>query len=294
MAPEPSNLKAVLWMAGAIACFMTMAVAGRATTDVLNVFQVMEMRSVIGLIMLMPLVYLAGGLRAMKTAHPWRHVLRNVTHYAGQAAWLYALTLIPLAELISIEFTAPIWTAILAVTLLGERLDAGRVAAIVLGLVGVAVIVRPGLDTVNPGHLVVLGAAVAFGISVVLTKMLTRTESVVRIIFWMLVIQSIIGIVPALQVWKNPPLELWPWILLIAFSGAFSHFCMARALAYADATVIMPMDFLRVPLAALIGWLLYSEQVDIFTAAGAALILLGNLLNLPRRNRAKEPETVIP
>ena len=87
---------------------------------------------------------------------------------------------------------------------------------------------------------------------------------------------------------------MWPWILLIAFTGTFSHFCMARALAYADATVIMPMDFLRVPLSALIGWLLYSEQIDIFTAAGAALILLGNLLNLPRRNRAKEPETVIP
>ena len=116
-----------------------------------------------------------------------------------------------------------------------------------------------------------------------MVKSLTRTDSVVRIIFWMLVIQSAVGLIPALYVWRSPTLELWPWILLIAFSGMSSHFCMARALAYADATVISPMDFLRVPLSALIGWLLYSEQIDAFTAGGALLILMGNLLNLQRK-----------
>lgn len=293
MLPEQSNLKAVLWMAGAITCFLVMAVAGRETTEVLNIFQVMEMRSVLGFIMLLPLVYRAGGLRAMKTAHPFQHLGRNLIHYAGQTAWLYALTLIPLAQLISIEFTTPIWTALLAVVVLGERLDAARITAIVLGLIGVTVIVRPGLDGVNPGHLVVLGAALAFGISIVMTKSLTRTDSVVRIIFWMLVIQSAAGIIPAIQVWQTPPASVWPWIFVIAFSGTFSHFCMARALAHADATVIMPMDFLRVPLAALIGWLLYSEQIDLFTAAGAALILTGNLLNLPRRRSKAAAEMAV-
>jgi drug/metabolite transporter (DMT)-like permease len=105
----------------------------------------------------------------------------------------------------------------------------------------------------------------------------------VRIIFWMLIVQSALGLVPALYEWRNPPLELWPWILLIAFTGMSSHFCMARALAYAEATVISPMDFLRVPLSALIGWLLYQEQIDAFTAGGALLILMGNLLNLQRK-----------
>ena len=104
-----------------------------------------------------------------------------------------------------------------------------------------------------------------------------------RIIFWLLIIQSVVGLVPALYTWRNPPLELWPWIVLIAFTGMSSHFCMARALGYADATVISPMDFLRVPLSALIGWLLYHEQIDAFTAGGALLILMGNLLNLQRK-----------
>lgn len=283
MAPAPSIPKAAFWMALSIASFLAMSVAGRATTAELNVFQVLELRSVIGFFILLPLVMMSGGFAAMRTRRPLAHIARNVIHYTGQAAWLYALTLIPLAVLISIEFTTPIWTAILAVSFLGEKLSRPRLAAIVLGLVGVVVIVRPGVGSIDPGHLVVLGAAVCFGISLVLVKSLTRTDSVVRIIFWMLVIQSAVGLVPALYEWRNPSLALWPWIFVIAFTGMSSHFCLARALVYADATIISPMDFLRVPLSALVGWLLYSEQIDIFTAGGALLILMGNLLNLQRK-----------
>ena len=270
-------------MALSIASFLAMSIAGRETTAELNVFQVLEMRSVIGFFILLPLVMTSGGFAAMRTQRPLAHITRNVIHYTGQAAWLYALTLIPLAVLISIEFTTPIWTAILAVSFLGERLSRPRLAAIALGLIGVVIIVRPSAGSMDPGHLIVLGAAVCFGISMVLVKSMTRTESVVRIIFWMLLIQSAVGLVPALYAWRNPSLALWPWIIVIAFSGMSSHFCLARALAYADATIISPMDFLRVPLSALVGWLLYHEQIDVFTAGGAALILAGNLLNLQRK-----------
>lgn len=233
MAPAPSITKAALWMALSIASFLAMSVAGRTATAALNVFQVLELRSVIGFFILLPLVLMGGGFRAMRTQRPLAHIARNVVHYAGQAAWLYALTLIPLAVLISIEFTTPIWTAILAVTFLGERLPRARLTAIVLGLIGVVIIVRPGVGSVDPGHLVVLGAAMCFGVSVVMVKSLTRTDSVVRIIFWMLIIQSVVGLVPALYVWRNPAVELWPSILVVAFTGMSSHFCMARALSHA-------------------------------------------------------------
>lgn len=279
-----SNFKAALWMAGSIASFLVMSVAGRATTSALNVFQVMEMRSVIGFFILLPLVFAVGGFPAMRTRRPLQHIGRNVVHYAGQAAWLSALTMIPLAEVIAIEFTTPIWGALLAVAFLGERLNRRKVGAIVLGLIGVVIIVRPGVQEVQQGHLIMLAGAVAFGISIVMVKSLTRTDNVVRIIFWMLIIQSAIGLVPAIQTWRDPPLELWPWILVISFTGMSSHFCMARALVYADTTVVMPMDFLRLPLSALIGWLLYQEQIDAFTACGALLILGGNLFNLQRRS----------
>lgn len=283
MITAQSNLKAALWMGGSITSFLVMSIAGRETMPPLDVFQVMEMRSVIGFFILLPLVFAVGGFPAMRTKRPLQHIGRNVVHYAGQYAWLVALTMIPLAELISIEFTTPIWGALLAVAFLGERLNARRIGAILLGLLGVLVIVRPGVQQVDPGHLIMLAGAVTFGISIVMVKSLTRTDNVVRIIFWMLVIQSVIGLIPAIRTWQNPPLELWPWILVISFTGMSSHFCMARALAYADATVVMPMDFLRLPFSALIGWLLYQEQIGVFTACGAALILGGNLLNLQKR-----------
>lgn len=280
-------------MAGSIALFLVMSVAGRETTSVLNVFQVMEMRSVIGFFMLLPFVFMSGGLAAMRTRRPWQHLGRNVAHYVGQFAWLYALTLIPLAQLISIEFTTPIWTALLAVAFLGEKLTRPRLTAIVLGLVGIVIIVRPGVSPIETGHLVVLGAAFFFGVSLVMVKSLTRTDNVVRIIFWMLIVQSAIGLAPAIYVWQNPPAWLWPWIVLISFTGSFSHYCLAKALAYADATLVSPIDFLRVPLSALIGWLLYQERIDAWTAVGAMLILGGNLLNL-RVGPKRESEPVVP
>ena len=199
MAPQQSNLKAALWMAGSITSFLVMSIAGRETTAELDVFQVLELRSVIGFFILLPLVFMAGGFSAMRTKRPLQHFGRNVAHFAGQAAWLYALTLIPLGELVSIEFTTPIWTALLAVFFLGEKLSRARIAAIVLGLVGIVVIVRPGVGAAETGHLIVLGAAFAFGISLVMVKSLTSSDSVVKIIFWMLVIQSAIGLYPALR-----------------------------------------------------------------------------------------------
>lgn len=288
MTETQSTFRAALWMGGSITSFLTMTVASRAIVPALDVFQLMEMRSVIGWFILLPLVLASGGFGAMRTRRPLQHVGRNVVHYAGQFAWLQALTMIPLAQLISIEFTSPIWGALLAVPFLGERLSARKIAAILLGLVGVLIIVRPGATAVEPGHLIMLAGAVGFGISVVMVKSLTRTESVVAIIFWMLVIQSAIGLVPAVMAWQTPEGWMWPWILLVSFTGMSSHFCMARALTYAEATVVMPMDFLRLPLSAVIGFLLYSEQIDLFTAIGATLILAGNLFN--RQRRAREPE----
>jgi len=291
MPETQSTLKAALWMGGSIASFLTMTVAGRAVIPALDVFQVMEMRSIIGWFILLPLVFASGGFGAMRTKRPMQHIGRNVVHYAGQFAWLQALTLIPLAQLISIEFTTPIWGALLAVFFLGERMNMRKIAAIAFGLVGVLVIVRPGATEIEPGHLIMLAGAVCFGISVVMVKSLTRTDKVVAIIFWMLIIQSAIGIVPAIMVWRTPTADMWPWIILISLTGMSSHFCMARALTYADATVVMPMDFLRLPLSALIGFLLYSEVIDLYTAIGAALILAGNLFNMPRRARETELAT---
>jgi len=285
-----SPRKAAAWMAGWLTAMLVMAVAGREATRSLHVFQIMEMRSVIGFVLLWPLLHASGGLAAMRTRRLGRHVARNTVHYAAQFGWFFALTLIPIAQVVAIEFTMPIWTALLAVAFLGERLGAARIVAVLLGLVGVAVIVRPGLEHVDPGQLIALAAAVGFAVSIILVKSLTATESVVSIIFWMLVVQSLIGIVPAALVWRTPPAQVWPWIGVIALCGTYSHYCMTQALRHADAMVIVPMDFLRVPLTAVAGWLVYDERIDLFTVVGAGLILVANLLNLRRQSPAsKDP-----
>ena len=267
-------------MAGWLALMLIVAIAGRETLRELNVFQVMEVRSILGFLMLYPMVHRHGGFAAMRTARPLQHVGRNLIHYAAQLGWFFALTLIPLGQVVSIEFTMPIWTAILAASFLGERMTAAKIAAIALGVIGVVVIVRPATGEINPGQLIALAAAVGFGISIAMMKSLTRIEKTLAIIFWMLVIQSAAGFFPALYVWRWPSAYAWGWMVVLAFCGTFSHYCMARAMLHAEATVVLPMDFLRVPLTAVAGWLIYSERLDIYTVLGATLILTGNLLNL--------------
>ena len=271
---------AALWMSGWLSLTLVMVVAGREATRELNVFELMELRSVLGLVLLYPLIHFNGGLATVKTTRLRLHVGRNLIHYCAQLGWFFALTLIPIGQVVAIEFTMPIWTAILATTFLGERMTIWKVAAIVLGLVGVLVIVRPAAGEINQGQLIALAAAVGFGISIALVKSLTRTESTLSIIFWMLVVQSVAGFAPTLAAWVWPSAAICGWIVVIAICGTFAHFCLARAMLYADATIVIPMDFLRVPLTATIGWLIYGERLDMLTIAGAALILTGNLLNL--------------
>ncbi len=280
--PEQSTMKAALWMCGWLAAMLMLLVAGRATARELNVFEVMEIRSIIGLALLYPLIHRNGGFASLRTGNPLQHLARNSVHYLAQYLWFVALTLIPIAQVVSIEFTMPIWTAIFAAAFLGERITQWKALAIAFGLAGVLVIVRPSFSAANNGQLIMLVAAIGFGASIVFMKSLTRTDSVVTIIFWMLMIQSAIGLIPAIYVWTWPPLQLWPWLVVVAFCGTYSHYCMTQAMRYADATVVVPMDFLRMPLSAFVGWLVYSEQLDAFTAIGVVLILFGNLLNLRR------------
>jgi drug/metabolite transporter (DMT)-like permease len=277
-----STRKAALWMAGWLSLLVVMAVAGREAARELAVFQVMALRSLIGLVLLYPLMRAGGGWAVVRTARPLQHALRNAVHYAAQYGWFIALTLIPLAQVVAIEFTMPIWSAALAVLFLHERMNRWKTLAVALGLLGVALIVRPAGHGLNPGQAIALAAAVGFAVSVIMVKSLTRSDSALAIIFWMLVFQSLFGLLPALLVWRWPSPTAWAWVAVVAFCGTFSHYCMARAMQHAEATVVVPMDFLRVPLTALVGWWVYAERVDLFTVLGMVLILSGNLLNLRR------------
>ena len=160
----PSKSLAALWMAGWLTLMLIIVVAGREGMRELNVFQLMEMRTLIGFVLLYPMIHANGGFAILKTARLQMHVARNLIHYGAQLGWFFALTLIPIGQVVAIEFTMPIWTAILAAMFLGERVTLWKAGAIALGLIGVLLIVRPAAGEINPGQLFALAAAVGFGI----------------------------------------------------------------------------------------------------------------------------------
>src|SRR5215475_11357340 len=163
MQPTASKPMAALWMAGWLAMMLVMVVAGREATRELNVFEIMEIRSILGFFLLYPMIYRSGGFASLKTSRLPQHIVRNLIHYSAQLGWFFALTLIPIGQVVAIEFTMPIWTAILAASFLGERITSWKAIAIALGVIGVVVIVRPAAGEVNPGQLIALAAAVGFG-----------------------------------------------------------------------------------------------------------------------------------
>jgi drug/metabolite transporter (DMT)-like permease len=274
--------QAATWMAGWLVTTLAMTIAGRELATVLPVFVVMIMRSGIALLLLSPVVFLWYRGDPVRTRRIPLHLARNLIHYAGQYCWFLALALIPIAQVIAIEFTMPLWTALLAAAFLGERLSASRIAAVVLGLIGIVVIMGPGVASFSAGQAAALAAAMLLGSAIIITKALTRSDSALTIIFYMFLIQTVIGLPLAISVWAWPPQALWPWVVVVGVAGSLSHFCLAKAISLADATVVVPMDFLRVPLSALAGWLLYGEGVTVWLALGSTLILAGNAVNLWR------------
>jgi drug/metabolite transporter (DMT)-like permease len=199
-----------------------------------------------------------------------------------------SLLLLPLATVFSLEFTTPAWTLLLAIPVLGERMTASRIGAVALGLLGVLVIVRPGLATFQPAALLVLAAAVCFAVTLILTKKLTRTDSTFAIIFWMNLIQTPLALVPSdpLFALKLSGAQV-PAALAVGVSGLASHYCLTNAFRAGDASVVVPLDFMRIPLIAVVGWWLYGERLDLLVFVGAGLIITGILWNL--RSEATRP-----
>jgi drug/metabolite transporter (DMT)-like permease len=275
--------QAGVWMAGWLSATLAMTIAGRELAEALPVFEVLMLRSLVAVLILTPIVMLNGGLKG-RLSQLGLHGIRNIVHYGGQYAWVSALLLIPLAEVIAIEFTMPLWIAILATAFLGERMYGFKIAALIIGFAGVLMIVRPGL-TLVPGHLVALAAAMLFAGTMTLTKFITRRDTALTVIFMMFAMQTAIGAVPAFLTWQTPAPELYPWIAVLGLTGTGSHYCLSKAISLADATVVMPMDFLRLPLTALAGYLIYAEGIDTWSIVGALMILAANMINILKARR---------
>ncbi|TCO69043.1 DMT family transporter [Rhodovulum euryhalinum] len=282
--------RAALWMTGAIVSFSSMAVAGRQVTFELDTFELMLYRSLIGIVLVVAVAGLAGRLGEVSRQRLGLHLVRNVCHFAGQNLWFLAIALIPLAQVFAMEFTAPLWVAVLAPLVLGERLTRARALAALTGFAGILIVARPDPAALEPGALAALGAAICFAGSALFTKRLTASQSIVSILFWLTVMQAAMGLICAgadgAIAW--PTAATWVPLAVIGVAGLVAHFCLTSALMVAPASIVMPLDFLRLPVIAIVGMALYGEPLEAAVFLGAAVILVANVLNLRSELRPRQ------
>jgi drug/metabolite transporter (DMT)-like permease len=269
-------------MSGAIVSFCIMAMMGRALGDDLDTFEIMLYRSLVGVVLVTVGAAYLGRLGEISTQHFGLHLARNVSHFMGQNLWFYAVLVAPLAQVFALEFSAPLWVVLLAPVVLGEKLTRVRAFCALLGFLGILIVARPGLGGLGPGVIAAAIAAVGFAGSILFTKLLTRRVSVVCILFWLAAMQSTLGLITA--GWDGdialPSREGAPYVLVIACCGLLAHLCITTALTLAPATVVVPMDFLRLPIIAVIGVLVYNETLDAYVLVGALIIFAANYLNI--------------
>jgi drug/metabolite transporter (DMT)-like permease len=275
-------LKAGAWMMGAVVSFVAMAVAGRALMTGMNTFELMLYRSIVGFaIVCVAISRSPAGFSQVRTKHFPLHLKRNLFHYTGQNLWFFAVMLVPLGQLVALEFTNPIWVALLAPFLLGEALTRTRVLAALLGFVGVVIVAQPGRAPLEIGHIAALASAVGFALNTIFTRQIMRYDRVLCVLFWMTLLQGSASLVLSLRGGiPLPSADNLVWILIVGITGLSAHYALTSALGYAPASIVAPMEFVRLPLIALVGALLYGEDLKVSVFAGAALIIAGNLINL--------------
>ncbi|WP_114767627.1 DMT family transporter [Vibrio rhodolitus] len=276
-------------MLGALTSFCFMAIGAKELSGELNTFQVLFVRSAISLSIIIAVIVATGKQQLFRTKRLGWHGLRNLSHLAGQYGWFIAIGLLPLAEVFALEFTVPFWTALLAFLFLKESLTFKKVCAIVLGFIGVLLIVQPGFKQVDIGVVIILLAAICYSFAYISTRTLAATDAPLTILFYMCIIQFPITMAFALPNWQTPVGIHWLWLTVIGVTALSAHFCLSNAMKYADAAVVVTMDFLRLPAIAVIGALFYAEQVDVTLLVGAMLMLSGNVINLSQPKAKQQP-----
>jgi drug/metabolite transporter (DMT)-like permease len=276
-------LRGSLWMLCTMFSFVAMAVAGRELSG-FSPFEVVAMRCLVTLAILIPIAA-RSSFAAVRTERLGFHAARNAVHFVGQVSWFHALGALAIAEVTAIEYTMTPWAIVFAALFLGERVDAKRWLTVALGFAGIVVMLRPGIEVVSAAAIIMLVGSAFYGGSSVMVKSLTRTDSAFSVVFYMAVCQLVLAAVPTAFDFTMPSWDDAPWIVLVGVTGLTAHYTYTRALAVAEVSVVSPIDFLRLPVTALVGWLAYTETLDLWVWLGAALVIGANWYNVWRAAR---------
>ncbi len=269
----------LLWMTGCIVSFTLMAVAGRELSGSINTFEVLFFRSLVGFIVIGAIIVTLKKPQYFQTSQRKGHLVRNIFHFLGQYGWFVGLGLLPLAEVFAIEFTVPFWTAIIASIFLKDRLNPIKLLSIMIGFSGVLLIVQPPLDHFDSASFIVLGAAICYACAHSATKMLSKNNHALTILFYMCLIQLPIATVMMLPYWKMPEPIHWGGILIVSITALTAHFCMTKAMLTSTVTTVVTLDFMRLPMIGVVAWFIYQEPFGLWAVIGTVVIFLAMLLS---------------
>jgi drug/metabolite transporter (DMT)-like permease len=273
--PKRGNvLRGALLMAAAAACYAMMHASVRYLSSDIHPFEITFFRNLFGFIVLLPW-FVMHGLQPLRTKRFGLHLLRASSNVVAMLMFFMALSMTPLVLVQALGFTAPLFTTVLAIFILGERVRLRRWTALMAGFIGALIIIRPGVQPVELGALLTVGSAAVWGFTLITIKILSRTDSAITITAYMVLLMSPLSLLPALFYWTWPEPAAWFWLVFSGVTGTVAQLLMTQSFRVADATVVMPFDFTKIVWGALIGYLAFGEAVDFWTFAGAAVIFSG-------------------
>ncbi len=277
------NLSGTLWMLGTVVCFCLMGISIRQLSYNYSSFEIQNFRNIFCIIIILMLVFLNKNT-SIATNQIKNNFIRNFFHFIGQSSWTYGITVLPLATVFSIEFTMPIWATIIAILIFKDKLTFSKLVLLILGLTGTWIILVPDINEINNNCLIVLLSAIAYAFAHNYTKILTETDSTLSILFWMSLIQlpfTIIGSLIIGEISYNIS-EHIIFILLLAFTSLGAHLCLTNALRNSQPSIVLPIDYLRLPIIYIIGWFLYNESLSANIIIGSLLIVTGTYITIKK------------
>lgn len=277
----PAPLQGAFWMLTGVVVMSGMSVMIRYASETVHPFESLFFRNLFALLFLLPWM-VRGGHAEIRVSKLGIYTVRGLITFVSMASWFYAVTVIPLSQMVALSFTSPLFGTLLAVLVLHEVVRARRWAATTLGFIGVLIIIRPGIDTFDVGTGLMLMSAFTTAMSVIIVKRLTRTESTTAIVAWLTLVLVPVSLLTALPVWTWPSLTALGWLAGLGICGVMGHWCVARAFAAADASLVMVFDYVRLPITAVIAYLVFDERTDAWTWVGASIIAAASIYTAHR------------
>ena len=287
----PSQNKAIVYTLISIFFFSFMGVFIRKSSENIHIFEVIFFRNLLACLIIIPLMY-GSGQTSFKMYRPGLFVWRAIFVSLGMFAGFSALTLIPLAQATAISFTTPIFVTILAIFIFGEVIKFRRIAAILVGFIGMLIIVQPGVGMVSFGIILAFIGAFFHSINLLIVKKLTAHETPNAIVVWMVIMLVPITFVPAIFVWEWPNALTWLYLWCLAICGTVGHSFFTRAYSLAEITSLQPFQFIKLPMIAFLAWVIFSEVPAYWTWLGGAIIFSSTVYITRRESKINKSNII--